>query len=47
MALSNSGMAATEAVALLSCRLEYCALTVETSCQVLDNELAISHEYRA
>ena len=47
MALSKSGMADTEAVALISCLLEYCALTVETSCQVMDDELAISHEYRA
>ncbi len=47
MALSKSGMADTEAVALISCLLEYCALTVETSCQVMNNELAISHKYRA
>ncbi|GAA6488678.1 MULTISPECIES: hypothetical protein [Gordonibacter] len=47
MALSKSGIADSEAVALISCLLEYCALTVETSCQVMDNELAIGHEYRA
>lgn len=47
MALSKSGIADTEAVALISCLLEYCTLTVETSCQIIDNELAISHEYRA
>ena len=47
MALSKSGIADSEAVALISCLLEYCALTVETSCQVMDDELAISHEYRA
>lgn len=47
MALSKSGMADTEAVALISSLLEYCALTVEASCQVMNNELAISHEYRA
>lgn len=46
MALSKSGTTDTEAVALISCLLEYCALTVETSRQVMDNELAISHEYR-
>ena len=38
MALSKSGMADTEAVALISCLLEYCALTVEASCQVTGNE---------
>ena len=37
MALSKS-MADTEAVALISCLLEYCALTVEASCQVIGNE---------
>ena len=47
MALSKSGIADSEAVALISCLLEYCALTVETSCQVIDNEQAIGHEYRA
>ena len=31
-------MADTEAVALISCLLEYCALTVEASCQVIGNE---------
>ena len=44
MALSTSGMADTEAVALISCLLEYCSLTVEASRQIIDNELAISHE---
>ena len=44
MALSKSGMADTEAVALISCLLEYCSLTVEASRQIIDNELAISHE---
>lgn len=44
MALSKSEMADTEAVALISCLLEYCSLTVEASRQIIDNELAISHE---
>ena len=44
MALSKSGMADTEAVALISCLLEYCSLTGEASRQIIDNELAISHE---